>query len=71
MRDKEAWGGTIQGASGVFNDRLTDNDVAFIKSRLHRIPQPEVQAARAAEQPEIALRFYRIGIELLDHRASA
>jgi len=30
MKDKKAWGGTIQGAAGVFNDRLTEDDVRII-----------------------------------------
>ena len=66
MRDKEAWGGTIQGASGVFNDRLTDEDVSFIKSRLRKIPVVEPQTARAAEQPEIKNLFRIIGSDVLE-----
>lgn len=30
MRHVDHWGGTVQGASGVFNDRLTEEDVAFL-----------------------------------------
>jgi len=37
MAAVEAWGGTIQGISGVFNNRLTDADVAFIKSQLKQV----------------------------------
>jgi hypothetical protein len=48
MRAVDVWTGTIQGPNGVFNDRLTDGDVAFIKNRLRRIPRPEIEAARAA-----------------------
>ena len=66
MRDKEAWGGTIQGAAGVFNDRLTDEDVNFIKSRLRKIPVAEPQIARAAEQPEIKNLFRIIGSDVLE-----
>lgn len=55
-----------QGASGVFNDRLTDADVAFIKDNLKRIAQPEVQAARAAEQPAIKNLFRLIGSDVLE-----
>ena len=66
MRDKEAWGGTIQGASGVFNDRLTNADVDFIKSRLHRITQPEPEAARVAEQPRIQNLFRIVGADVLE-----
>src|SRR5947208_16165891 len=66
MRDKEAWGGTIQGASGVFNDRLTAEDVNFIRSRLRKISVPETQIARAAEQPEIKNLFRLIGSDALE-----
>jgi len=66
MRDKEAWGGTIQGASGVFNNRLTDEDVDFIKSRLKRVGQPEIEAARAAEQPRIQNLFRLVGSDVLE-----
>lgn len=66
MRTAQAWGGTIQGASGVFNDRLTDADVAFIKNNLNRTAQPEVQAARAAEQPAIQNLFRLIGSDVLE-----
>jgi len=66
MRDKEAWGGTIQGASGVFNNRLTDEDVNFIKSRLRKIPVTEQPAARAAEEPKIKNLFRLIGSDVLE-----
>src|SRR5439155_15899435 len=66
MRDKKAWGGTIQGASGVFNDRLTDEDVNFIKSRLRKIPVPKPETARAAEQPQIKNLFRIIGSDVLE-----
>jgi predicted RNA-binding protein len=66
MRHRRAWGGTIQGASGVFNDHLTDEDVNFIKSRLRKIPVPEPQTARAAEQPEIKNLFRLIGSDVLE-----
>jgi hypothetical protein len=66
MRDAQAWGGTIQGASGVFNDRLREADVNFIKSRLRRIPVATTPAARAAEQPEIKNLFRLIGSDVLE-----
>jgi hypothetical protein len=34
MRDTRAWGGTIQGANGVFNDRATPADVELIRMAL-------------------------------------
>jgi hypothetical protein len=66
MRDKEAWGGTIQGASGVFNNRLTDGDVDFIKSRLRKIPVVEHPAARAAEEPKIKNLFRLIDSDVVE-----
>lgn len=66
MRNKEAWGGTIQGASGVFNDRLTDEDVNFIKTRLRKIPVAEQPATRAAEEPKIKNLFRLIGPDVLE-----
>jgi hypothetical protein len=64
MRNVQAWGGTIQGASGVFNDRLTDEDVTFIKSRLRKIPVIEPAAARAVEEPKIKNLFRLIDSSL-------
>ncbi len=45
----DKWGGTIQGASGVFNDRLTEKDVDFIKSRLVRVAE---RARRSHGDPQ-------------------
>ena len=66
MQDKEAWGGTIQGASGVFNNRLTDEDISFIKSRLRKIPVVEQPAARAAEEPKIKNLFRLIDSDVVE-----
>jgi len=66
MRAVDAWTGTIQGPNGVFNDRLTPQDVAFIKSRLTSVPQPSTETARAAEQPEIKNLFRLIGSDVLE-----
>jgi predicted RNA-binding protein len=66
MRDKAAWGGTIQGASGVFNDHLTPEDVDFVRSKLQRVPSVQVEAARAAAQPEIKNLFRLIGSDVLE-----
>lgn len=65
MRDTDAWGGTIQGASGVFNDRLTEEDVNFIRSRLRKIPVAKQVTARAAEEPKIKNLFRLIGFDVL------
>jgi hypothetical protein len=66
MRAVDVWTGTIQGPNGVFNDRLTLEDVAFIKSRLTSLPQPSTETARAAEQPEIKNLFRLIGSDVLE-----
>lgn len=49
MKDKEAWGGTIQGASGVFNSRLTDSDVEIIKRGMR-----DVSPAKGGISPTVA-----------------
>jgi predicted RNA-binding protein len=36
MKGKK-WGGTLQGAAGVFNDRLTHEDFDLIKRRMRKI----------------------------------
>lgn len=66
MNAVEHWPGTIQGPNGVFNDRLTNKDVEFIKGRLKRIAEPEVEAARAAEQPHIQNLFRIVGADVLE-----
>src|SRR5262249_54981174 len=60
------WPGTIQGSNGVFNDRLTSEDIQFIKSRLSRVTEPEIEAARAAEQPRIQNLFRLVGSDVLE-----
>ena len=65
----DAWGGTIQGASGVFNDRLTEKDVDFIKNRLVRVAEPRAdvkETLRAAEEPKIQSLFRLIGSDVLE-----
>jgi hypothetical protein len=63
MRD--AWPGSIRGRNGVFNDRLTDEDVNFVKSRLRKIPVVERPAARAAEEPKIKSLFRLIDSDVV------
>jgi hypothetical protein len=65
----DKWGGTIQGASGVFNDRLTERDVDFIKGRLARVAEPSAEVIatlRAAEEPKIQNLFRLIGSDVLE-----
>lgn len=67
MSAVDAWGGTIQGASGVFNDRLTEKDVDFIKSRLVRVAGSRLEPTlRAAEEPKIQNLFRLIGSDVLE-----
>ena len=66
MQAVDHWPGTIQGPNGVFNDRLTPADVNFIKSRLRRVAETEVEAARAAEQPRIQNLFRLVGADVLE-----
>src|SRR5262249_38085853 len=66
MRAVDVWTGTIQGPNGVFNDRLTEEDVEFIKSRLKRVAEPEIEATRAAEQPRIQNLFRLVGSDVLE-----
>lgn len=66
MHAVDVWTGTIQGPNGVFNDRLTADDVSFIKSRLKALPALGPEAARAAEQPEIKNLFRLIGSDVLE-----
>jgi hypothetical protein len=63
---REEWPGYFRGRNGVFNDRLTDEDVNFIKSRLQRVAVPKEPAARAAEQPQIKNLFRLIGSNVLE-----
>src|SRR6266480_48347 len=45
MRAVDVWTGTIQGRNGVFNDRLTPEDVAFIKSHLRSVASATSETA--------------------------
>lgn len=59
-------GGTIQDASGVFNDRLTEKDVDFIKSRLVQVSEPRAEATfRAPEETKTKSLFRLIGSDVL------
>jgi hypothetical protein len=70
MRDCKRWTGTIQGRNGVFNNHLTESDVAYIKSRLVagiNAYAADVQSGlRAAEQPKIQNLFKLIGSDVLE-----
>lgn len=51
MAAVDKWGGTIQGASGVFNDRLSEADLDYIKSRLPAVGGEHRTARRAPAAP--------------------
>lgn len=53
MRETQRWSGTVQGANGVFNDRLTDDDVAVILEGLENPPS----APDESETANLALRY--------------
>ncbi len=64
----KTWGGTIQGASGVFNDRLTTQDLALIKSHMSGAPtpikQPEpIEIQKTSERQLALFKFYESDIE--------
>ena len=71
MMNLQAWGGAIQGPHGVFNDRLTNEDVALIQRSLSAIvPIPAAKAQASAPQAveqrkrqEALLTFYEADIE--------
>jgi len=69
MKAKERWSGTLQGPNGVFNDRLTDDDVALIRSRMREVrePRPHTQKIRRQEA-RFPLKLFETQIEqaLLD-----
>jgi hypothetical protein len=41
MRTKERWTGTLQGPHGIFNPRLTVEDLSLIQSHLHPVMVPQ------------------------------
>lgn len=49
MRNTERWQGTVQGGNGIFNPRLTQDDLEVIKSHLH--PAIEAGAAGSSAPP--------------------
>lgn len=61
MKGKKRWTGTIQGPHGVFNPRLTDEDVELLRSRMHRVRSELVQAPQDPEEktPRIPVRIFR------------
>ncbi len=67
MRGK-VWGGTIQGPNGVFNDRLTPEDLRTIQSQMSGVSSRAVAPApstinRSAERQEALFRFYEADVE--------
>ena len=67
MRGK-VWGGTIQGPNGVFNDRLTPDDLHLIQASMTAAPpQPVLPAPsavrRSVERQEALFKFYEADVE--------
>lgn len=64
----KTWGGTIQGASGVFNNRLTGDDLELIKSQMmpayakSLLPEP-IKARETSERQLALFRFYESDVE--------
>jgi hypothetical protein len=62
------WGGTIQGRNGVFNDRLTSEDLNFIRARMRgEIPQaihvePE-KIKQVQERQKTLFKLYESDVE--------
>jgi len=64
----KVWGGTIQGASGVFNPRLTLKDLELIKSHMKAVQWrpgiPTPAEAKITSERQLALfKFYEADIE--------
>lgn len=56
----KVWGGTIQGASGIFNNRLTEADVKFIKSQL-KVKKANINARKSVEHtPSKPSKMFKI-----------
>jgi hypothetical protein len=51
MRNVKAWGGTLQGANGVFNDRLTRDDVTLIEGALRNSAPLKAERQKVAAAP--------------------
>lgn len=69
MKDKDRWTGTLQGPNGVFNDRLTDEDAALIRSRMREVSEPRVHKREPPRQePKFPLELFEAQIQqaLLD-----
>lgn len=67
------WSGTIQGANGVFNDRLTTGDIDFIKAMMQTAKPlvkkvPEEKIAESAKRQSALFKFYEKDVE--DHISS-
>lgn len=68
MIGTQNWGGTVQGPNGVFNRRLTDEDVRLIESLLKGEVTPRVEAdpvvvKQSADRQTSLFRFYASDIE--------
>jgi len=76
MKDKQVWTGTVQGGNGIFNNRLTSEDLAAIQRELHPVmvpqeetPLPEPARVKSApeqiprERQQMLFQFYSADLE--------
>lgn len=65
MKDKKRWQGTVQGPNGVFNPRLTDEDVELIRSRMrpYRRPVRSLEERVEPKAPRVPLRLFQDQLE--------
>jgi len=53
MRTKERWTGTLQGPHGIFNPRLTPDDLSLIQSHLHPVVEPAAVVPTTEQSPAV------------------
>jgi hypothetical protein len=73
MKNTERWQGTVQGGNGIFNSRLTEDDLQVIKNHLHPVIEtgasealePLIQASQppAADRQKLLFQFYSPDLE--------
>lgn len=57
MRDKKAWGGTLQGPNGVLNGRLSSDDLALLKDAMVATSALDQESTHSKESPLIDLPY--------------
>jgi predicted RNA-binding protein len=51
MRGRERWSGTVQGAHGVFNPKMTEDDLRLVTSRMTPVAAPAVEPSPIPIEP--------------------